>query len=215
MELGKETMVKRDPRKRPRASDATAPRASARRRNDDPSAPGSAGADAERDDAASAGSVEAPERLPSGFQTSPEPAPWVQAVPLPERSMAAPDPADLGWTTEDPLDRHPGAEADRLGAGFHPKDVGDETGDATSPRPDANVAEEIGAETGVTFQDTEPIGVTEKVAERDRRRWELDPASSEDYELRTQTEPEPEVEGESEHGGRGTEAPRKGPAGAA
>lgn len=207
-------MVKRDPQKPPRA--ASPPRTAAGRRND-PSAPGSSRAD--REDAATVSDPQAgetaPERLPSGFQTSPEPAPWVQGEPLPERSMAASDPADRGWTPDDPLDRRPGTEADRLGAGFHPKDVSDETGDATSPRPDANVADEIGAEVGVTFQDTEPIGVTEKVAERDRRRWELDPASSEDYELRTEPEPEEGAEGESEHGGEGIEAPQKRPSGAA
>ncbi|HEY7863665.1 MAG TPA: DUF6335 family protein [Thermoanaerobaculia bacterium] len=126
--------------------------------------------------------------MPGGFHETLDPAPWVDADPEAVLHRAGPPERDLAWSPGDPLERRPGIEADRLGPGFHPMDVGDETGDAASPRPDANVAEEIGAEAGVTFQDAEPIGVTEKIADRDRRRWELDPASSEDYESRAQDE---------------------------
>jgi hypothetical protein len=73
-----------------------------------------------------------------------------------------------------------------------PPDVGEETGDASSPRPDQNVADEIGAEVGVPLEDEEPVGTIDKVAERDQRRWELDPASSEDYREREQELREPD-----------------------
>jgi hypothetical protein len=65
-----------------------------------------------------------------------------------------------------------------------PPEVRDETGDESSPRPDENVVDELGEEVGVEFEDAEPLRPIEKVAERDERRWELDPASSLDYEER-------------------------------
>jgi hypothetical protein len=60
-------------------------------------------------------------------------------------------------------------------------EVGDETGDWSSPRPDENVADEIGEEVGLRFEDEEPLRPIEKVAARDRHRAELDPASDPDY----------------------------------
>jgi hypothetical protein len=41
--------------------------------------------------------------------------------------------------------------------------------------------DEIGRAMGVTYQDGEPLRAGPKEAERDRHRWELDPASAEDY----------------------------------
>ena len=78
----------------------------------------------------------------------------------------------------------------RMKAGQKPKplDLGDETGDESSPRPDENVVSEIGAEAGVTYGDEEEIRTFDKVAGRDRERWELDPASSEDYAERVDDE---------------------------
>jgi len=61
------------------------------------------------------------------------------------------------------------------------QDLGDETGDESSPRPDENVVEEMGDEVGVVYEDLEPLHTVEKVAKRDEHRWELDPISSEDY----------------------------------
>ena len=37
---------------------------------------------------------------------------------------------------------------------------------------------------GVDYQDSEELKGAEKIEERDRHRWELDPASSEDYQER-------------------------------
>jgi hypothetical protein len=63
-------------------------------------------------------------------------------------------------------------------------ETGDETGDASSPRPDENVVSEIGEEAGITFEDNEPLRPIEKMSERDEQRWELDPASADDYQQR-------------------------------
>jgi len=73
-----------------------------------------------------------------------------------------------------------------------PAELGDETGDWSSPRPDQNDVDEIGVEAGVTFMDNEPLRPIEKVEERDRERAELDPASDEDYEDRQRQIREPE-----------------------
>ena len=41
--------------------------------------------------------------------------------------------------------------------------------------------DELGAPMDVIYQDGEPLRVGEKEHERDLHRWELDPASAEDY----------------------------------
>ncbi len=61
------------------------------------------------------------------------------------------------------------------------QDLGDETGDESSPLPDSNVVDEMGEEVGVNYGDAEPLHTVEKRAQRDEHRWELDPASSEDF----------------------------------
>ena len=47
--------------------------------------------------------------------------------------------------------------------------------------PDQDVVDEIGKALGVEYQDHEELRGSDKVADRDKHRWELDPASSEDY----------------------------------
>jgi hypothetical protein len=59
--------------------------------------------------------------------------------------------------------------------------VGDEAPGGDNPTPDQDVVEEIGAAVGLEYQDAEELGSERKLEERDRHRWELDPASSEDY----------------------------------
>jgi len=61
---------------------------------------------------------------------------------------------------------------------------GEETVGGSAPTPDQNVVEEIGEAVGITYEDTEPLDIEEKRSKRDRRRWELNPASSEDFEDR-------------------------------
>jgi hypothetical protein len=62
--------------------------------------------------------------------------------------------------------------------------VGDEAPGGDSPTPDQDIVEDIGRAVGVRYQDNEELKGDEKIARRDRHRWELDPASSEDYEER-------------------------------
>jgi hypothetical protein len=59
--------------------------------------------------------------------------------------------------------------------------VGDEAVGGSSPTPDQSVTEEIAAAVGVEINDATFLGTNEMLEQRDDRRWELDPTSSEDY----------------------------------
>lgn len=59
--------------------------------------------------------------------------------------------------------------------------LGDEAPGGDNPTPDQDIVDEIGAALGVTYQDDEELKAADKIIERDRHRWELDPASAEDY----------------------------------
>jgi hypothetical protein len=62
--------------------------------------------------------------------------------------------------------------------------VGDEAPGGDNPTPDQDIVDEIGQAVGLEYQDNEELGGEAKLEGRDRRRWELDPASSEDYKER-------------------------------
>ncbi len=58
---------------------------------------------------------------------------------------------------------------------------GDETAGGSNPTPGQDLVDEIGRALGITYADEEELRIGFKEAERDEHRWELDPASSEDY----------------------------------
>jgi hypothetical protein len=62
--------------------------------------------------------------------------------------------------------------------------VGDEAPGGDNPTPDQDRVDDIGKALGVTYEDNEELKASDKIAERDKHRWELDPASSEDYRTR-------------------------------
>jgi len=62
--------------------------------------------------------------------------------------------------------------------------TGDEAPGGDNPTPDQEVVEDIGKSLGVEYQDNEELQSSDKVAKRDKHRWELDPASAEDYKER-------------------------------
>jgi hypothetical protein len=78
-------------------------------------------------------------------------------------------------------DRSPDLSAGDVDAAWDRADAGEETVSGSNPTPDQDIVEEIGEALGVTYQDDEPLAMDEKLAKRDEQRWELDPASSEDY----------------------------------
>ena len=59
--------------------------------------------------------------------------------------------------------------------------VGDEAPGGDNPTPDQDRVDDIGKALGVTYEDNEELKASDKIADRDKHRWELDPASSEDY----------------------------------
>jgi len=59
--------------------------------------------------------------------------------------------------------------------------VGDEAPGGDNPTPDQDRVDDIGKALGVEYEDNEELKAADKIIERDRHRWELDPASSEDY----------------------------------
>jgi hypothetical protein len=59
---------------------------------------------------------------------------------------------------------------------------GDEAPGGDNPTPDQDSVEDIGTALGVRYEDNEELKGSDKVIERDKHRWELDPASADDYE---------------------------------
>jgi hypothetical protein len=59
--------------------------------------------------------------------------------------------------------------------------AGEEAPGGDNPTPDQDVVEDIGKALGVTYNDNEELKGADKLVERDKHRWELDPASAEDY----------------------------------
>jgi len=59
--------------------------------------------------------------------------------------------------------------------------VGDEAPGGDNPTPDQDIVDDIGKAVGVQYDDNEELKGEAKIANRDKHRWELDPASSEDY----------------------------------
>ncbi|PYQ51221.1 MAG: hypothetical protein DMF59_08510 [Acidobacteria bacterium] len=65
---------------------------------------------------------------------------------------------------------------------------GEESVAGSAPTPGQDNVQEIGEAIGVTYQDNEELKVGEKERSRDKKRWELDPASSDDYQDRLRDE---------------------------
>lgn len=62
--------------------------------------------------------------------------------------------------------------------------TGEEAPGGDNPTPDQDVVDDIGKALGVQYQDDEELRGADKLEGRDKHRWELDPASSEDYKGR-------------------------------
>jgi hypothetical protein len=62
--------------------------------------------------------------------------------------------------------------------------TGEEAPGGDNPTPDSDVVDDIGKALGVPYGDDEELKSVEKVEKRDKHRWELDPASAEDFKER-------------------------------
>ncbi len=60
--------------------------------------------------------------------------------------------------------------------------VGDEAPGGDNPTPDQDVVDEIGRALGVEYADDEELQGGGEIVDRDRHRWELDPASKDDFD---------------------------------
>ena len=58
---------------------------------------------------------------------------------------------------------------------------GDESVAGSVATPEQNEVDQIGQAMGVSYENNEELRFGEKERDRDKQRWELDPASSEDY----------------------------------
>ena len=65
---------------------------------------------------------------------------------------------------------------------------GDESAVSSMPTPGQSAVDDIGKAMGVTYSDGEELKVGEKERSRDKQRWELDPASSDDWIERNRDE---------------------------
>jgi hypothetical protein len=59
--------------------------------------------------------------------------------------------------------------------------VGDEAPGGDNPTPDQDRVDDIGRALGIEYADNEELKGSDKISSRDKHRWELDPASAEDY----------------------------------
>ena len=62
--------------------------------------------------------------------------------------------------------------------------VGDEAPGGDNPTPDQDIVDDIGRAVGVQYDDNEELKGEAKISKRDKHRWELDPASAEDFNER-------------------------------
>ncbi len=75
---------------------------------------------------------------------------------------------------------------------------GEETVGGSTPTPDQDIVDEIGRAVGVDYEDSEPLDPEAKIERRDENRWELHPASSEDFAQRTQSTDMPSAPSEQQ-----------------
>lgn len=61
---------------------------------------------------------------------------------------------------------------------------GEETAAGSAPTPDQSLVDDIGEAWGIVYQPGETLKIGPKERDRDVHRWELDPASAEDYQER-------------------------------
>ena len=60
--------------------------------------------------------------------------------------------------------------------------AGEESVGGSAPTPDQDIVDDLGLAAGLTYRDNEPLDSDKKVLDRDRNRWELNPASADDEE---------------------------------
>ena len=72
--------------------------------------------------------------------------------------------------------------------------AGEETVGGSAPTPDQDVVNQLGDAAGLSYDDDEPLDYDAKVLDRDRNRWELNPASTDDQDDELENEEEDDDE---------------------
>jgi len=85
-----------------------------------------------------------------------------------------------------------------IDAAWDQASVGEETVGGSTPTPDQDIVDEIGRAVGVNYEDSEPLDPEAKIERRDEHRWELHPASSEDFSERTHSTDMPSATSEQQ-----------------
>lgn len=68
--------------------------------------------------------------------------------------------------------------------------AGEESVGGSVSTPDQDNVDELGEAAGISYRDDEPLDSDRKILERDRQRWELNPASADDQDEETEEEEE-------------------------
>jgi hypothetical protein len=105
------------------------------------------------------------------------------------QKLAGSGPRQLARKLQEHHSRGPELSGGDLDAEWDRADIGEETVGGQNPTPDQDIAEEVANAVGINYEDNEPLRSAEKLEERDRNRWEFDPASSEDYIERLRRKP--------------------------
>ncbi len=143
-----------------------------------------------------ADNFEVPQEVTESYGTGVKDLPGVNigdidAEELAEYTISTPSLAtaeeDAIWHESDRLEDEVGATPTLTGGDIDARweeaaTVGDEAVGGTAPTPDQDIVDELGAAVGLEMSDRAFLRTTEILEQRDDRRWELDPMSSEDYE---------------------------------
>ena len=106
---------------------------------------------------------------------------------------SVPDVASGSAKLAERLRENPGLDPDLSGGDIDAQwemaeSQGDEAVAGSNATPGQNNTDEIGKAIGVTYADDEELKAGEKERDRDKHRWELDPASADDYNERLKDE---------------------------
>jgi hypothetical protein len=106
-----------------------------------------------------------------------EPRPTLRPAALDERTFAQ----TLLNEIREHTDTSPDLAAGDLDAAWQDAGSGEELVGGSAPTPGQDCVDAIGEALGLVYRDGEILRTEEKLALRDEHRWELNPASSEDF----------------------------------
>lgn len=137
--------------------------------------------------------VRRPQRRPPTLDRARRTVAETEMVPMPPSSLDLDRSASAarsgGEELRDKLHEHtstsPAMTAGDVDADWEAAEsTGDEAPGGDNPTPDQDVVDDIGRALGVEYADDEELQGGDEIRARDKKRWELDPASSDDFDDR-------------------------------